>query len=179
MTLDTRWEDVETLLRRSDRTKEESRLNAVKHIAEQRFAFPTPEHPAYRTYVNVPDVTLAVQVGDEQVVPDIVVVEKLSTGETRVVMTAAVADREQVNEAEAKRVWARCASIPDQAFYLYVPVGFGALAKKICRRLKIQVTGFRTWRNTPRGFEINDISEPQSPLAPLMPPVVRRILATP
>lgn len=179
MTLDTRWEDVESLLRRTDRTKEESLLNAVQQVAEQRFGFPTPEHPAYRTYVNVPEVTLAVQVGDEQVVPDIVVVEKLKTGETRLVMTAAVANREQVNEGEAMRAWSRYAAIPDQAFYLFVPVGFGAQAKQICRRLKINVEGFRTWRWTPRGFEINDISEPASPLAALMPPVVRRILATP
>lgn len=179
MTLDTRWEDVESLLRRSDRTKEESLLNAIQQIAQQRFAFPTPEHPAYRTHVNVPEVTLAVQVGDEQVVPDIVVVEKLNTGETRLVMTAAVANREQVNEGEAMRAWSRYAAIPGQAFYLFVPVGFGAQAKQICRRLKINVEGFRTWRTTPRGFEVNDISEPASPLAALMPPVVRRILATP
>jgi hypothetical protein len=94
-------------------------------------------------------------------------------------MTAEVVTTEQVNEAEAKRIWARCASIPDQAFYLYVPVGYGAEAKSICRRLGIRPEGFRTWRNTPRGFEVNDISEAPSPLSALMPPIVRRLLATP
>jgi hypothetical protein len=108
-----------------------------------------------------------------------VVVERLKTGDTRLEMTAAVADVEQVNEGEAKRLWARCASIKDVAFYLYVPVGYGARAKSICRKLGIEVEGIRTWRTTPRGFEINDVTEQPSPLAALMPPIVRKLLATP
>ncbi len=127
----------------------------------------------------VPTVTMAVQVGDEQIVPDIVVVERLNTGDTRLVMTAAVVDKEGVTEGEAKRAWARYAAIPDQVFYLYVPVGYGAAAKRICKKLKIHVEGYRTWRTTPRGFEVNDISEPASSLAALMPPLVRKLLATP
>jgi len=122
---------------------------------------------------------MGVQVGNEELAPDIVVVERLKTGESRLVMTAQVAIVEQVDEAEARRTWARFASIPDQAFYLYVPVGFGAKAKQICRKIGIRPEGFRTYRDTPRGLEINDISEAPSPLAALMPPVVRRLLATP
>ena len=179
MTLDTRWEDVDKLLQTTARTKDEKQAKAVHEIAEQRFKFPTQEHASYRTYVNAPNVTMAVQVGDEEVAPDIVVVERLNTGDTRLVMSAEVAGLpEHVNEAEARR-WARIAGIADQAFYLYVPVGYGAAAKKLCRKLGIRVEGFRTWRWTPRGFEINDISEPESPLARFMPPVVRKLLATP
>ena len=122
---------------------------------------------------------MAVQVGDEQIAPDIVVVDKVSTGETKLVMTAAVVDKEGVTEGEAQRAWARWAAIPDQVFYLYVPVGYGAQAKRICKKLKIHVEGYRTWRTTPRGFEVNDVSEPASPLAALMPPLVRKLLATP
>lgn len=179
MSLDTRWENIDALLKRTERTKEETLVKAAQQIVEQRFQFPTEEYPSYRTYINIPTVTMGVKVGDEEIDPTIVVVERLKTGETRLVMTAEVAGREQVNEGEAKLVWARIASIPDQAFYLYVPVGLGAQAKAICRRLGIRPEGFRTYRNTPRGFEINDISEKPSPLAPLMPPFVRRILATP
>ncbi|MEK7692915.1 MAG: hypothetical protein AAB349_01855 [Chloroflexota bacterium] len=179
MGLDTRWEDVDTLLDRTTRTKDETLAEAVREIVALRFKFPTPEHPAYRAHSNVPAVTMAVQVGDEKIAPDIVVVEKLNTGETRLVMTAAVANREMVNEGEAKAAWARFAAIPDQAFYLYVPVGYGAEAKRICKKLKIAVEGYRTWRTTPRGFEINDVSEPPSALAALMPPLVRKLLATP
>lgn len=178
MTMDTRWEDINTLLVRTDRTQDEKLIKAVREVADARFQFPTPEHPSFRSHVNVPETTMAVQVGDEEVAPSIVVVEKLNTGKTTLVMTAEVCTPEMVNEGEAKQQWARIASIPDQAFYLFVPVGFGAEAKKICRRLKIDVAGVRTWRNTPRGFEVNDISE-NNPLAPLMPPIVRKLLATP
>lgn len=177
MSLDTRWEQIDQLLVRSSRTQTEKRAEAVRKVAELRFSFPTPEHPSYRTHVNVPDVTLAVQVGRETFAPDIVVVEKINTGETRLVMTAAVAIPEQVNPAEAKAVWSRYAMIPDQAFYLYVPVGYGKKAKQICRELKITPEGFRTWRTTPRGFEVNDVSEAPNPLSALMPPIVRKILA--
>ena len=179
MSLDTRWENVDALLSRTPRTQDEQFAKAAHEIAAARFVFPTKEHPAYRTHVNVPEVTMGVQVGKEEVAPDIVVVEKLNTGETRLVMTAAVATTEMVNDAEAKSRWARFAAIQDHAFYVYVPVGYGAAAKKICRRLKIHPEGFRTWRFTPRGLEVNDVSEPASPLAALMPPLVRKLLATP
>jgi hypothetical protein len=179
MTMDTRWEDVDTLLDRTERTKDEGLVKAVQEVAATRYGFPTTQHPSYRTHVNVPDVTMAVQVGDEQIVPDIVVVEKLKTGETHLMITAAVADREMVNEGQAKRAWAQYASIPNSVFYLYVPVGYGVIAKRICKKLKIKVEGFRTWRWTPRGFEVNDISEPMTGLSPLMPPLVRKLLATP
>ena len=179
MGLDTRWEDVDTLLNRTTRSKDETLVKAVQEIVDLRFIFPTPEHPSYRAHSNVPAVTMAVQLGDDQIAPDIVVVDKISTGETKLVMTAAVVDKEGVTEGEAQRAWARYASIPDQVFYLYVPVGYGAAAKRICKKLKIPVEGYRTWRTTPRGFEVNDVSEPPSALAALMPPLVRKLLATP
>ncbi len=179
MTMDTRWEQIDTLLERTERSKNEGLIKAINGVAAARYEFPTPKLASYRTHVNAPDVTMAVQLGDEQIAPDIVVVEKISTGETHLVMTAAVADREMVNEAEAKRSWARYASIPNSVFYLYVPVGYGKIAKQICKKAKINVEGFRTWRWTPHGFEVNDISEPMSGLSPLMPPIVRKLMATP
>jgi|CXWL01.1.fsa_nt_gi hypothetical protein len=179
MTMDTRWEDIDTLLERTERTKSEALIKAITEVAATRYGFPSPEHPSYRTHANAPEVSMAVQAGDEQIAPDIVVVEKINTGETHLIMTAAVATRDMVNEGEAKRSWARYASIPNSVFFLYVPVGYGAVAKKICKKMKIDVAGYRTWRWTPRGFEVNDISEPMSGLAPLMPPLVRKLLATP
>ncbi len=179
MTMDTRWEDIDSLLDRTERTKSEGLVKAIQEIAAARFEFPTAELPALRAHVNAPSVTMAVQVGDEQIAPDIVVVEKISTGETHLAMTAVVEDKDSVTEAEAKRSWARIASIPNQIFYLYVPVGYGVAAKQICKKMKIRVGGYRTYRWTPRGFEVNDVSEPMSGLSPLMPPAVQRFLATP
>lgn len=179
MALDTRWEDVDQLLVRTSRTQDETLVKAVQEIVAARFTFPTKEHPAFRAHANIPEVTMAVQVGEAQIAPDVVVVEKLSTGEQHLVMTAAVAIREMVTEAEATRAWSRYAAIPDQAFYLYVPVGYGREAKRICKKLKINVEGYRTWRTTPRGFEINDVSEAPNAMSALMPPIVRKLLATP
>ena len=179
MSLDSRWENVDQLLTRTARTQDEQLAEAVQEIVAQRFKFPTPEHPGYRAHANVPEVTMSVKIGREELAPDIVVVEKLSTGESKLIMSAAVATTELVDEEEAKRAWSRYAGIPDTAFYLYVPVGQGAAAKRICKKLKIDVAGYRTWRTTPRGFEINDVSEPASALAALMPPLVRKLLATP
>lgn len=179
MAIDTRWEDIDSLLERTERTKDESLIKAVQDVAAARYGFPTEQHPSYRAHVNVPDVTMAVQVGDEQIAPDIVVVEKLKTGETHLIMTAAVVNKDMVTEAEARRSWARYAAIPNAVFYLYVPVGHGLEAKKICRKAGVKVGGYRTWRWTPRGFEVNDVSEPMSGLSPLMPPLVRKLLATP
>jgi hypothetical protein len=181
VSLDTRWENIDALIKRSERTQDETLAHAVREIAEARFQFPSEEFPGYRTHVNVPDVAMGVQIGDagEEVVPSIVVVERTKTGESQLVMTAQVCGREQVNEAEAKAIWERIAKIPNQAFYVFVPVGYGAAVKKICRKIGIRPQGFRTWRNTPRGFEVNDVSEDPSPLAPLMPPFVRNFLKTP
>jgi hypothetical protein len=157
--LDTRWENVDALLKRTERTIDETLARAVREIADQRFAFPSEAFPAYRTHVNVPEVAMGVQIGDAgaEVVPSIVVVERIKTGESRLVMTAHVCVREQVNESEAKRLWAPLASIPDAAFYLYVPVGYGLVAKRVCKQAGVRVDGYRTWRNTPRGFEVNDV----------------------
>jgi hypothetical protein len=179
MTLDTRWEDVDVLLQRSERTKDEKLDKAVAEIAAQRFAFPTQEHASYRSYVNLPEIQMAVQVGGDEIVPHIVVTEKINTGDTRLVMTAVVCGREQVHEGEAKALWARCASIKDTAFYLFVPVGYGKKAKDICHKLGISYEGVRTWRTTPRGFEVNDVSEPPNPLGALMPNPVRKMFAAP
>jgi len=173
----TRWENVDKLLTRTERTKDETRSKAAQEVAALRFKFPTTAHPSFRTFVNTPDITMAVQAGKAELVPDIVVVERPNTGQMLLKMTAVVAIAEEVNEAEAHALWAPVAAVPDQAFYLYVPVGYGAEAKRICRKLNIHPDGYRTWRFTPRGFEINDISEPPSPLAALMPRFVRRTLA--
>lgn len=179
MTMDTRWEQIDTLLERTERSKNEGLVKVINGVAAARYEFPTPKLASYRTHVNAPEVTMVVQVADEQIAPDIVVVEKINTGETHLAMTAAVADREMVNEGEAKRAWARYASIPNSVFYLYVPVGYGKIAKQICKKARINVEGFRTWRWTPNGLEVNDISGPKSGLAPLMPPAVSKFLATP
>jgi hypothetical protein len=172
--IETRWSDADRALQPAPKNREELRQRVVQNVAQARFEFPTPELPSYRTYVNVPEVTLPVKDEDgNELVPDIVVVD---TPGNILKMLAAVEMADQVNEERAKTVWARHASLPDAAFYLYVPVGFGGAAKRICKQLGIDVYGFRTWRYVPQGLEINDISEPPGIMTALMPPIVRKVL---
>lgn len=174
MTIKSRWMDVTELLDPLPETVEQLHVKAVQDIAPARFEFPTTEYASYRTFVNVPEVTLAVTDDDgKEIVPDIVVVD---TPGNLLKMAAQIETAETVNEQRAKDVWAPYANLRDAAFYLFVPVGFGGEAKKICGKLGLQVYGFRTWRYVPQGLEINDISEPPGILPALMPPFVRKIL---
>ena len=174
MTIDTRWTDVDKMLQPSPLNRQELRERVVQDVAKARFEFPTTELAGYRTYVNFPEVTLPVkdQKGNE-LTPDIVVVE---TPGNILKIVAQVETGDLVTEERAKEVWAPLSKLGDPAFYLYVPVGHGGMAKKICKKLKIDVYGYRTWRYVPHGIEINDISEPPDIMIALMPPIVRKIL---
>jgi hypothetical protein len=174
VTIETRWMDPDKVLQPVPKNREELRQHAVQDVAKARFEFPTTELPSYRTYVNVPEVTLPVTDDrGEQLVPDIVVVD---TPGNVLKICAHVETGEQVNEERAREVWSGLARLPDVAFYLYVPVGYGKAAKKICSSLGIKVYGFRTWRYVPQGMEINEISEPPDIMSALMPPPVRKLL---
>jgi hypothetical protein len=174
VTVKHRWENIEGLLDPLPQEAEALRVKAVQDIAPARFEFPTTDFASYRTFVNVPEVTLAVTDDDgNEITPDIVVVD---TPGNVLKISAQVETYEFVNEQQAKEAWARLAALRDSAFYLFVPVGMGAEAKKICRKLDIPVYGFRTWRYTPGGLEINDISEPPGLMPSLMPPFARRFL---
>ncbi len=81
-----------------------------------------------------------------------------------------------ITEEQAQQAWRPFADLPDAAFYLYVPVGYGGQAKGICKKLGIDVYGYRTWRYTPQGLEVNDISEPPGIVHALMPPFARKLM---
>jgi hypothetical protein len=170
----TRWENIDRLLTRTERTRIEARAAATREVAAQRFKFPAPEHPAYRTFVNVPDVTMAVRVGAADLAPDIVVVEHPASGEPAVVMAVIVAIPEQVNEDEARERWAPLAAIPGATLFVFVPAGYGNEAKRLCAGAGVQPEGFRSYRNTPQGFEISDIGEAHSASRALFPGFARR-----
>jgi hypothetical protein len=174
MAIDERWTDIDKLLQPAPQSSAEVHERAVQDIAQARFEFPTTELASYRTYVNVPEVTLPVT--DEQgieLTPDIVVVD---TPGNILKIAAHVETADTISEERAKEVWAPFAKLNDTAFYLYVPVGTGEKAKKLCQKQGIRVYGFRTWRYTPQGLEINDISEPPDIMIALMPPIVRKVL---
>ena len=162
MGLEERWTDIDKLLQPAPQSREELHERVVQEIAQARYEFPTPELASFRTFVNVPEVTLPVttEAGNE-LTPKILAQVELA---------------ETITEERARQAWLPLAELPDAAFYLYVPVGYGGAAKGICKSLGIDVYGFRTWRYTPQGLELNDISEPPGIMTALMPPIVRKLL---
>ena len=174
MALDERWTDVDKLLEPAPKSREELHQRVVPEIALARFEFPTTELASYRTFVNVPEVTLPVTDQDgAELTPDIVVVD---TPGNLLQILAAVETGQTVTEERAEQEWRPLALLPDAAFYLFVPVGYGATAKRICKKLSIDVYGYRTWRYTPQGLEINDISEAPGIIHALMPPFARKLM---
>ncbi len=172
----TRWERIDQLLHRTERTRIEVRAEAARQIADARFKFPSAQFPSYKTFVNVPEVTMTVKVGAQDVVPDIVVVDHPASGSPVVRMAVIVAAAEQVAETEAKERWALVASIPGVTLFVYVPSGYADEAKRLCGAAKIEPEGFRTWRNTPQGFEINDVGEAHSAVRGMFPKFARRAI---
>ena len=174
MTIETRWTDVDKMLQPAPKDRDELRQRAVQDVAKARFEFPTPDLASYRTFVNLPEVTLPVKdAGGAEYTPDIVVVD---TPGNILKIVAQVETGDLVTEERAKEVWAPLTKLGDAAFYLYVPVGHGGEAKRICKKLGLHVYGFRTWRYVPSGMEVNDISEPPDVMSQLMPPLVRKLL---
>ena len=174
MGLEERWTDIDKLLQPAPTSTQELHERAVQDIAQARFEFPTPELPSYRSFVNVPDVTLPVtDESGNQLVPDIVVVD---TPGNILRILAQVETGDTVTEQRAREVWLPFSRLPDAAFYLFVPVGYGAIAKRICKQLGLDVYGYRTWRYVPQGMEINDISEPPGIIHALMPPFARKMM---
>jgi hypothetical protein len=166
--------DIDKLLQPIPKNSQELRERAIQDVALARFEFPTPELPSYRTYVNVPDVNLPVTAPDgTELTPDIVVVD---TPGNILKILAQVEVIDNLNEERARSVWAPLAKLPDAAFYLYVPVGYGKMAKSICKKANVRPYGYRTWRYVPQGIEVNDISEPPDVMEKLMPPIVRKML---
>ncbi len=174
MTIDTRWTDVDKLLQPAPKGREELHERAVQDIAQARFEYPSLELPSYRSYVNVPETSAWVT--DEegsQLAPNIVVID---TPGNVLRILAQVETAETVTEERAKESWLPFSKLAGAAFYLYVPVGCGAAAKRICKDAGVDVYGFRTWRYVPQGVEINDISEPPEIIHSLMPPFARKFL---
>ena len=130
--------------RPSEQSYAEAHLLAVRNIAGQLFAFPTPEFPHLRAFVNEPEVEqkLFTNYGRE-LAPDIVVLqwpEKLPS------MVAEVVTPDMLTD-EAAETWAIEARLDGVQFYLYVPAGFASEAKQILKRAKIKDVKLRTWRN--------------------------------
>ena len=126
MALDERWTDVDKLLEPAPKSREELHQRVVPEIAQARFEFPTTELASYRTFVNVPEVTLPVTDQDgAELTPDIVVVD--TPGNLPQIL-AAVETGQTVTAARAQQEWAPPGRRPRPAFALVRPACSGAPA---------------------------------------------------
>ena len=175
----TRWERIDQLQHRTERTRIETRAAAAREIAAARFQFPSAKLPTCKTFVNLPEATATVKQGKEDLVPDIVVIDHPASGTPAARIAAIVADPEQITAAEAKEHWAKIASIPGITLFIYVPCGYADEAKRLCHAAHINPEGYRTWRNTPHGFEINDVGEAHSAVRGMLPKFARHALEAP
>ena len=127
---------------------------ALRDIARLRFGFPTEKYRDFKTYTNVPQRTMGVQLGGNLVAyPDIVVVQH---PENNAKIVAEVETNETVREAVARFEWLPYSELAP--LYLYVPVGKGDEALNMCRKLDVAVVGIRTWRYV-AGYEDPEIND--------------------
>jgi hypothetical protein len=140
-----RWVEREDLLKPSSKAARESHLSAVTNIAQEYFAYPTPEFPHLRTFVNEPEPTQKVftNYGNE-LAPDIVVVQ---WPEKIISIVAEVATADMLTLDVAEMVWAVLARLEGVQFYLYVPAGHAGDARKLLKQAKIKGVTLRTWRH--------------------------------
>lgn len=144
------WRHAPTIWRRGEEQRRFLQQKAVESLAATRFGFPTIEHPDYRTYVNVPEPTMALEFGGggQKVYPDIVVVQYPGNYP---VMVAQIETGETVTRDQAVRVWKQLET--EQApLYVYVPSGYGTVAKDYIRAAGLTHTEVRTWARMPDGI---------------------------
>ena len=151
------WRDAGTPWRRSEESRRFELEVAVGELARERFAYPSEQHPNYRTYVNLPSPTLALEftaggASTSQVFPDIVVIEH---PRNRPVIVAQVETRETVTRRQAELVWAPLESV-EAPLYIYVPAGLAPRARDYALAAGIKHARFRTWRRQPTGMIVQE-----------------------
>ena len=148
------WRGVTKTWRRNEESRRYNLAETVRAIAEQRFAFPNDENPDLRTYVNLPEPTMAIEPRGtgEKVFPDIVAV---SYPGNYPVAIAQVESRETVTLDQAKYMWTRLQN-RNAELYLYVPAGTLAQAQDYAKVAGLKHVKFRTWRWAPNGMIVRE-----------------------
>lgn len=150
------WRQGELDWRRSEESRRAELVTIVNEIARDRFAFPNDENPELRTYVNLPEPQMAIQVqgGIEKLLPDIVVLDKPGG---RPKLIAQVESKETLSRQQAEYVWARL-EMKDAPLLLYVPSGMAAVARDYVKAAGIANAEVRTWRRLPQGMKVLELN---------------------
>ena len=152
------WREAGSPWRRSEESRRFELETAVRQLARDRFPYPDGEHPHYRTYVNLPSPTLALEftaggASTSQVFPDIVVVEH---PRNRPIIVAQVETRETVTRRQAELVWAPLENA-EAPLYIYVPAGLVGQARDHATAAGIKHARFRSWRRQPDGMLVREV----------------------
>jgi hypothetical protein len=140
-----RWVEKEELLRPSEKSQREAHLLAVQNIAEELYAYPTPEYPHLRTFVNEPEVQQKIFTNyGRELTPDIVVVE---WPERIVRIVAEVVTPDALTIGNARDRWLVLSRLEGAKFCLYVPAGHAAEARKLLKSAGVKNVALRTWRH--------------------------------
>ena len=150
------WREGNLEWRRSEESRRAELTTIVNQIARDRFPFPNEENPEFRTYVNLPEPQMAVQVqgGVEKLLPDIVVLDKPGG---RPKLIAKIESTETLSREQAEYVWARL-ELRDAPLLLYVPSGMAATARDYAKAAGIKNAEIRTWRRLPQGVAVRELS---------------------
>ena len=150
-----KWRSQAVTWRRSEESRRADLSGIVNAIAADRFNYPNDEHPTLRTYVNLPEPRLAIEVqgGVEKLLPDIVVLDRPGG---RPKMVAQVESRETLSREQAEYVWSQL-QFDDAPLLLYVPAGLAAQAKDYARAAGIKNARIRTWRRQPDGVRVREL----------------------
>jgi hypothetical protein len=169
-----RWEGADKLLQAAPKTRNALHLKVIRDIAAERFGFPTEQHPTFRTFVNEPEPTMVVEMGEDRLTPDIVVMDSAKRNAVRLLAEVETAD--SVDEDHGRREWLPYSRVADANFFLYVPAGHAEETKRILRKLHVKRVRLRTWRYVTGldKLDITDVRYGPPGLDALVPPFLLR-----
>ncbi len=116
---------------------------AVQDIARSRFAYPSTDEPALKTYVNRPDHTIGVRTPTGDLLfPDIVV---LDAATTEVQMLGEVETANSLRKADIVDKWR--AFVGTGRLLLFVPLSEVDRARQMLKSFELPIAGLRGWKH--------------------------------
>ena len=147
------WRDKPAEWRKSEESRRLDIESVVKEIAKNSFAYPTNEHPALKTFVNLPEPELGIEIVGGiggRIYPDIIVAEQPGNYPK---LIGQIESAETVTREQAERVWSRLDNA-DSVTFIFVPTGHAARAKDYIRSTGIRNVQVRTWKRTGNAIRV-------------------------
>jgi len=142
-----KWRDAPVLWRRSEEMRRLDLESIITQIAETSFAYPNDEYPTLKTFINLPEPQLGIEIVGGiggRIYPDIIVAEQPGNYPK---LIGQIESSETVTREQAERVWVTLDNA-DSKTILFVPTGYGARAKDYIRTAGIKNVQVRTWKRS-------------------------------